>query len=68
VAWHLDGENHIYPSADVEDATLGDNVQIMAGATIRDTTIEDSVVFPESVVQESEIRRSTVDKDTEIEE
>jgi len=39
----------------------------MAGATIRDTTIEDSVVFPESVLQECEIRQSIVDKNTEIE-
>jgi len=68
IAWHLDGDNYVHPKADVSDAELGENVQVLANATITDdATITDSVVFPEATIKGGELRRSLVDQDTHIE-
>jgi len=40
---------------------------MMADATLEDTTTEESVVFPEATIRDSEIRRSIVDQQTDIE-
>jgi glucose-1-phosphate thymidylyltransferase len=67
IAWHLDGTNFVHPTADIENATLGENVQVLAGATLENTTVENSVIFPDATIRNSEIRRSIVDHMTEIE-
>jgi glucose-1-phosphate thymidylyltransferase len=67
VAWHLDGENYVHPSADVEDAEIGENVQVMAEATLGDVAIENSIIFPEATIRDGEIRRSLIDENTHIE-
>jgi glucose-1-phosphate thymidylyltransferase len=67
VAWYLDGENFIHPDATTETADLGENVQILADATVTDATITDSVVFPEATIKDGEIRRSLIDTDTYVE-
>ncbi len=68
VAWHLDGDSVVADDATVEDATVGENVHVMAGATLRDATVEESVVFPEATVERSELRRSIVDERTRVED
>ena len=67
VAWQLDGENYVHPSADLTNTDLGENVQILENATIEDATITDSVVFPNTTIKHSELRRSLIDTDTYVE-
>ena len=67
VAWQLDGENYVHPSADLTNTDLGENVQILENATIEDATITDSVVFPNTTIKHSELRRSLIDTDTHVE-
>lgn len=67
VAWHLNGENYVHPSANVSDAEFGENVQVLANATITDDAmVTDSVIFPQTVIAGGEIRRSLVDTNTHI--
>ena len=66
VAWHLDGESYVAASADVSEAAVGENVQILSGATLSDVRIEHSVVFPESEIAKCELRNSIVDQDTQL--
>jgi glucose-1-phosphate thymidylyltransferase len=67
VAWQLDGENRIAPSATVENAEIGQNVHLMADVTVRDATIDHSVVFPEATIEGSEVRDSIVDEHAHVE-
>ena len=67
VAWYLDGDSYVAPSADVETATVGENVQILEGASLSDVTVERSVVFPEAEIVGCEIRDSIIDRGTRVE-
>jgi glucose-1-phosphate thymidylyltransferase len=62
VAWALDGEARVHPDATVEDAEVGPNSHVMAGAEVRDATVENSVVFPEAVVEGAHVAASVVDE------
>ena len=61
VRWALDGERIVADGATVDDSTLGENVHVMAGATIRDSTVEDSIVFPDATIDAADLRDSIVD-------
>ena len=39
----------------------------MAGAEVRDTTLDNSIVFPDATIIDSEIRNSLIDEQTHIE-
>ena len=67
VAWHLDGQSKIHPSARVEGADIGSNVHIMRDASVTDATVTRSVIFPESEIRDCELRRCLIDQDTRIE-
>ncbi|MFB6087355.1 MAG: sugar phosphate nucleotidyltransferase [Haloarculaceae archaeon] len=67
VAWHLDGENKIADSATVEDSNLGRNVHVLAGAEVIDSHLDASVVFPESIVEDCDVRDSIIDRETHVE-
>ena len=67
VAWQLDGENRIHPSATLEDTAVGENVHVMAGADLRDARIDHSVLFPDVTVRDCEIRETIIDEDTHVE-
>mgnify|MGYP000305921047 CR=1 FL=1 len=67
VAWKLEGDNYVHPSAELTDVTLGENVQVLADATIEHATLTDSVIFPEATVRDAELRRSLIDTDTQVE-
>jgi glucose-1-phosphate thymidylyltransferase len=67
IAWKLGGKNYINESATVENSELGENVHIMAGATVTDSTLDDTVVFPNTTILDSEIKRSIIDESTRIE-
>jgi glucose-1-phosphate thymidylyltransferase len=63
VAWALDGETIVADSATVEAAALGDNVHVMAGAHVTNTTLQRSLVFPGATVEGGTIRNSVVDEE-----
>ena len=46
----------------IQPGNLGENVQIL-----EDATITDSVIFPETTIKQSELRRSLIDTDTHLE-
>jgi glucose-1-phosphate thymidylyltransferase len=67
VAWYLDGDAHVASDVTLENATLGDNVHVMSGAEVVDSTIDHSVVFPNVTIRDSDIRRTIVDEGTTLE-
>lgn len=66
VAWHLGGGTYIHESATLQNVTLGKNVHIMANAELRDVTVKNAVIFPETVLSDTEISHSIVDRDAEV--
>jgi len=66
VAWKLNGENIIADDATV-DATLGENVHVMSGATVEDSELDHSVVFEDATVVDSSLRESIVDTSSSLE-
>ncbi|MEF8808433.1 NDP-sugar synthase [Natronomonas sp.] len=67
IAWELDGDSVIAESATVEQSTIGDNVHVMDGAEIVDSTIDGSVVFENATVTDCEIHETIIDEGTRIE-
>lgn len=66
VGWYLQGEQYIDPDATVEDSTIGENVHVMAGATVRNADIEESVIFRDAIISSCALRRCIIDEETEI--
>jgi glucose-1-phosphate thymidylyltransferase len=66
IEWALEGESVVAESATVEDSTVGANVHVMAGATVRDATLERSVVFPGATVTDGRVEDSLVDSEADI--
>ncbi|THE66519.1 NDP-sugar synthase [Salinadaptatus halalkaliphilus] len=62
VAWTLDGDSHVADSATLEGASIGPNVHVMANATLVDTDVERSVIFPDVTLEATTVRRSIVDE------
>ncbi len=50
VGWKLDGETQIADSATVENTTLGDNVHVMPRAEVVNSSINNSIVFPNATL------------------
>jgi len=67
VAWELGGEPLVAPDATVESSTLGENVHVMAGATVRDSHVTDSVIFPHATIADCDVRESIIDEHTHVE-
>ncbi|MHC3437220.1 sugar phosphate nucleotidyltransferase [Natrialbaceae archaeon A-gly3] len=67
VGWHLDGESLVAEDATVENATVGENVHVMAGATLENTHVDYSVIFPDATVKDADVRRSIIDEGTHLE-
>ncbi|AWB27106.1 sugar phosphate nucleotidyltransferase [Halococcoides cellulosivorans] len=68
VSWYLDGGTLVHPDARVEDSDLGANVHVMEGATVTDSTLERSVVFPNATLRSCQIFSSIIDQNTQLEE
>ncbi|MFC7068233.1 NDP-sugar synthase [Halobaculum lipolyticum] len=66
VSWYLGGESIVHPDATVENTVIGDDVYVLAGATITDSTIEESVVFKNATVHDADVRRSIIDEETMV--
>ncbi len=63
VQWALAGEALIAESATVEQSDIGKNVHVMADAVVRESTLENSLVFPGATVEQSDLRDSIVDRE-----
>jgi glucose-1-phosphate thymidylyltransferase len=50
--------------ATVENTTIGDNVHVMAGAEVIDSSLERSLVFPETTVEDSALSDTIVDRES----
>ncbi|WP_265110870.1 hypothetical protein [Halosolutus halophilus] len=53
-------------SATLANATIGENVYVMAGATLVDATVERSVVPPDATLEGATVRRSIIDADSHL--
>jgi len=67
VAWELEGDSIVAESATVNDAEIGENVHVMDGATIENSTVTETLIFPDATVRDCEIHDSIVDQDTHVE-
>ncbi|QPV61669.1 NDP-sugar synthase [Halosimplex litoreum] len=68
VAYHLDGANRVADSATVDGTTLGENVHVLDGAEVVDSTLDDAIVFPEATIRDCDIRESIIDRETTLED
>jgi glucose-1-phosphate thymidylyltransferase len=68
VSWYLGGETVVAEDATVEDSTLGENVHVMSGAEVVDSSLTRSVVFRNATIHDSDIRDSIIDEETRIED
>ncbi|MFB6311507.1 MAG: sugar phosphate nucleotidyltransferase [Salinirussus sp.] len=66
VAWALDGETVVADDAAVIDSTLGENVHVMTGATVRGSIVDGSLVFPNATVEDCEVHNSIIDRETHV--
>ncbi|MDG5817261.1 sugar phosphate nucleotidyltransferase [Natronococcus sp. A-GB7] len=66
VSWHLDGDSHVAESATVRESSVGDDVHVMADATLVDADVERSVIFPEAYLGSTTVRGSIVDEGARI--
>lgn len=66
VAWKLGGDAVVHEDATVENSELGENVHVMAGAEVVDSTVSDSVVFPNARIEDSSVADSIVDEESEV--
>ena len=67
VARTLEGDAVVDPSASIENARIGANVHVMADATVREATLEDTVVFPETTIHDAHLSRTVVDRGASVE-
>ena len=67
VAWYLDGGSYVADDATVVDSDVGENVHIMSGAHVTDSTVERSLVFPGARVTDCELHDSIIDEETHLE-
>ena len=68
VAWALDGDALVADDATVVDSDLGANVHVMSGARVVDSTLRNTVVFPNATVLDCEIHDSIVDEESRVED
>jgi len=66
VAWALDGNSVVADSATVEATDLGENVHVMADATVRNADLDHSLVFPGATVEDSTVRDSIIDSEATV--
>ena len=67
VGWKLGGENRIADDAVVENTTVGENVHIMPGAELVNSSVNNSIVFPSATIRDCDIRDSIIDEKTHVE-
>ena len=68
VEYALDGGSLVEDGATVEDTEVGDVVHVMGGATVTDSSLDRSVVFPNATITDCSVRNSVVDEHATIED
>ncbi len=68
VAWALDGDSLISDDAVIINSDIGENVHVMDGARIVDSTLSNTVVFGNATVLDCEIHDSIIDEETKVED
>jgi len=63
IEWELDGGQLIAEDATVEGSEIGENVHILPGAELTGSTVERSIIFPDTSVEDSHVHGSIVDKE-----
>jgi glucose-1-phosphate thymidylyltransferase len=66
VAWRLDGGTLVADDATVEDTDLGENVHVLSGAEVVDSSVDNSVIFPGATLRDCEVSQSVVDCDARL--
>ena len=66
VSWYLGGESVVHPDATVENSEIGEDVYVLSGAEIVDSSLESSVVFGNATVRDADVRRSIIDEETVV--
>ena len=65
VAWALDGSS-VAADATVTESDIGTGVHVMSGATVKHSSIERSVVFPGTTIENCTVRDSIIDEQAHI--
>ena len=63
----LDGESLVAEDATVENTSIGNNVHVMSGADVVNSSLDQSVVFPGAVLRDCDVRDSIIDENTHLE-
>ena len=66
VSYALNDETLVAPDATVENSELGPNTHVMSGAEVIDSTVSETVVFPDAEITDAHVRRSVVDEETTV--
>jgi glucose-1-phosphate thymidylyltransferase len=66
VAWALSGDREIAADATVEGSDIGTGVHVMPGATVKNSTVERSVVFPETTIEDCTVQESIIDEQAHV--
>jgi glucose-1-phosphate thymidylyltransferase len=67
VAWKLDGGRLITEDATIENTTIGENVHVMSGVELVNSSVDNAIVFPNSTVRDCDVRNSIIDENTHVE-
>ena len=67
VAWTLDGESVVSEDAVLENTTVGENVHVMAGAELVNSSVDNSIIFPDATLRDCDVRDSIIDESTRLE-
>ncbi len=67
VQWKLDGDNLISDDATVENTTIGENVHVMGDADLRNSSVDNSIIFPNATLRDCDVRDSIIDEQTRLE-
>ncbi|ATW90055.1 glucose-1-phosphate thymidylyltransferase [Halohasta litchfieldiae] len=67
VDWKLGGEPLIADDATVENSELNGSTHVMSGATVKDSTVTDSLIFPDAHVEDAVLTDTVFDEKATIE-
>ena len=67
VDWKLGGEPTVADSATVENSDLNGSTHVMAGATVKDATLTDTLVFPDAHVEDAVLTDTVFDEKATVE-
>ncbi|MFC6756004.1 MULTISPECIES: NDP-sugar synthase [Haloarcula] len=66
VEFALEGSQIVADDATVENSKLGDNVHVLSGATIKNSTVENTVVFKDASIVDADVTNSVIDEEASV--